>query len=230
MRAVVLAGGKGTRLRPYTTVLPKPLMPIGDRPILAIVLERLAEAGFRKVTLSVGHLAEIIMAFCGGGARWGLEIDYAHEDEPLGTIGPLRIIRDLGPRFLVMNGDVLTDLDLGDLVAFHAASGAEATVATHHRVLGIDFGVLGLDASGTRIAAFTEKPRIEHDVSMGVYVLDGTVLRFVPEGRAFGFDGLMAAMLAEGAPVAAFRHRGAWLDIGRPDDYERAQELFGQAP
>lgn len=223
-RAVVLAGGIGARLRPYTTVLPKPLMPIGERPILAIVLEHLRESGVRRVTLSVGHLAELMMAYAGRGERWGLDIDYAREETPLGTIGPLALIPDLGESFLVMNGDVLTDLSLAEFWNTHMTRGAELTVATHHRRVKIDFGVLGLSEDSSRVTSFTEKPTIEHDVSMGIYAMNRSVLRHVKPGVPFGFDGLMANLLAENAPIAVHRHKGSWLDIGRPEDYDRAQQ------
>lgn len=224
-RAVVLAGGKGARLRPFTTVLPKPLMPVGDQPILAIVLDRLRRSGVRHVTLSVGYLAELIRAVCGNGDRFGLDIDYVHEDRPLGTIGPLALIPALGETFLVMNGDVLTDLDPRDLLATHRRSGAELTIATYRRRLQVDFGVLSLSDHGDRVVGFTEKPLLEHDVSMGVYAMNASILRFVAAGEALGFDGLMARMLEAGAPIACHHHTGAWLDIGRHDDYDRAQSL-----
>lgn len=222
-RAVVLAGGVGARLLPYTTVLPKPLMPIGDRPIISIVLERIRDAGLRHVTVSVGHLAELMIAFCGDGSRWGLEIDYAREESPLGTVGPLAMMKDLGEDFLVMNGDVLTDLRLAALWQTHKSSGAELTVATQHRQVRIDFGVLTLSPDRGRIVGFAEKPVLEHDVSMGIYAMNRSVLRHVRAGEPLGFDALMLRLLGEGAPIAAHRHEGRWLDIGRHDDYERAQ-------
>jgi NDP-sugar pyrophosphorylase family protein len=220
-RAVVLAGGKGTRLLPYTTVLPKPLLPVGDRPILERVLCRLGAAGFRDITISVGHLAELIQAVCGNGARWGLQLDYAIEDEPLGTIGPLAFIRDLGENFLVMNGDVLTDLDPAAPWREHLAGGAALTIATYRRQVNVDFGVLRYDAS-RRIGRFEEKPTFPYDVSMGIYILNRRCLNYVPKGQPFGFDQLVLALLAAGESVRAFPHDGQWLDLGRPEDYERA--------
>jgi NDP-mannose synthase len=222
-RAVILAGGKGMRLRPYTTILPKPLLPVGDRPILHRVIAMLGEAGFRDITISVGHLAELIMVFFGDGSKHGLKIDYAIEDMPLGTIGPLRHIENLGDDFLVMNGDVLTDLDPNNLWNAHREGGAALTIATHAREVRIDYGVLDRDG-GNRITAFREKPRIPYDVSMGVYALNRRCLDFVPPGRHFGFDELVLALLAAGEHVAAFPHEGKWLDLGRPEDYEIAQE------
>lgn len=222
-RAVVLAGGKGMRLRPYTTILPKPLLPVGDQPVLHRVLSRLAEAGFRDITISVGHLAELIMAFFGNGEKYGLRLHYAIEDTPLGTIGPLRHIDGLGEDFLVMNGDVLTDLDPNALWNAHHRSGARLTIATYPREVKIDFGVLER-SQDNRITGFREKPVIPYEVSMGVYILNRRCLDFVPEGRPFGFDELVLAMLEVGEHVEGVPHHGRWLDLGRPEDYEAAME------
>ncbi len=217
-RAVVLAGGKGRRLAPYTTILPKPLLPIGDQPILLHVLKLLRDAGFPHVTISVGHLAELIMLFFGKGDKFGVQIDYAIEDEPLGTIGPLAFIDGLGEDFLVMNGDVLTDLDPAALYDRHKETGAVLTVAAHRRQVNIDFGVLETAADG-RISGFTEKPSIPYEVSMGVYILNKRCLDFVPKGKPYGFDELILALLAAGEDVRSFPHDGQWLDLGRPEDY-----------
>ena len=226
LRAVVLAGGKGTRLRPYTTVLPKPLMPIGDQPILEIVLRQLAKADFTDITISVGHLSELIQVFFGDGKRWGFQLEYAIEDTPLGTMGPLAFIERLGENFLVMNGDILTDLDLREVWTAHIESGAALTVATHRREVKIDFGVLRCAEGGT-VVGFEEKPEIHYEVSMGIYVLNRRCLELIPRDRPFGFDHLMHALLAAGERIQAVRHQGQWLDIGRPEDYEKAQNLFG---
>lgn len=220
-RAVVLAGGKGRRLYPYTTILPKPLLPIGDQPILLHVLTLLRDAGFGRVTISVGHLAELIMLFFGKGEKFGLEIDYAIEDEPLGTIGPLAYIDGLGEDFLVMNGDLLTDLDPAALYRDHLKSGAILTVATHAREVAIDFGVLKTTPD-RRISEFVEKPRIPYEVSMGIYILNKRCMDFVPKGKPFGFDQLMLDLLAAGETIHAFPHDGRWLDLGRPEDYATA--------
>lgn len=224
-RAVVLAGGKGQRLLPYTTVLPKPLLPVGDRPILHRVLHNLRDAGFRDVTISVGHLAELIMVFFGDGQKFGLSIDYAIEDTPLGTIGPLAFIENLGENFLVMNGDVLTDLDIRKLWQSHLESGATLSIATHAREVRIDFGVLEHNADN-RVTAFVEKPRMPYEVSMGIYILNRRCLDFVKKGEPFGFDQLVLALLAAGEVVRAYPHHGKWLDLGRPEDYEAAVREF----
>lgn len=227
MQAIVLAGGKGRRLLPYTTVLPKPLMPIGDYPILEVILRQLRHAGFRKVTISTGYLHELIHAYIDSNKTLGLEISYVHEDTPLGTIGPLRLMKELDDTFLVMNGDILTDIDYKALVDWHTKKKAIATVATYQRDTNIDFGVLDKDGDG-RIVAFREKPTYHFNVSMGVYVFSKEILGYVPEGEPFGFDQLMYALTAKKAPVFSYPHTGYWLDIGRPDDYARSIEEFEQ--
>lgn len=223
MRAVILAGGKGTRLRPYTAALPKPLVPVGDRSILDIVLAQLRRVGVTHVTMAVSHLAHLIMAYFGDGTQQGLKIDYSVEDKPLSTIAPLKLIRDLPETFFVMNGDVLTDLDFGALRSFHEERDADITVAMFDRDTRIDFGVLEADASG-RVVAFKEKPTYHFHVSMGVYVMSRRLLEIVPDGRPFGFDHLMYACVAERRRAFVYPHRGYWLDIGRPDDYVEACE------
>jgi NDP-sugar pyrophosphorylase family protein len=226
MHAVVLAGGRGVRLRPYTTRLPKPLVPIGDEhSILDIVLSQLAQQRFDRVTLAIGHLGHLIRAYVGTGGRWGLEVDYATEEQPLGTIGPvLQIIDRLPEHFLVMNGDVLTDLDYGAVLAEHVAAGAPLTVATYGRQVRIDFGVLR-SRSG-RVTEFTEKPTIDYRVSMGVYGLSRSTLQRYTAGTPLGFDDLVLDLLAKGTAPQEFAFDGYWLDIGRPDDYDRANAEF----
>jgi len=225
MRTVILAGGKGTRLRPYTIVLPKPLVPVGDMPILEIVIRQLAAQGFRRLTIAVGHLAEVIQSFFGDGSKWGVRIEYSVEDKPLNTIGPLKLIGGLEGDFLVMNGDLLTDLDFRRLAEFHRSQRAALTVASYQREVTVDFGVLQ-PGDDQQIVGFEEKPQRAYLVSMGIYVLNERVLPLIPEGRPFGFDHLVLTLLKAGERVASFRHHGYWLDIGRPDDYERAVADF----
>jgi NDP-sugar pyrophosphorylase family protein len=225
MRVIILAGGKGRRLLPYTNVLPKPLMPVGERPILDIELRQLKRFGFNSITISVGHLAELIQVFFGDGSRWGLEIDYAIETEPLGTMGPLSLIEGLTEPFIVMNGDLLTDIDYRDLYRFHCANDAALTVATYQKPVDISLGVLDV-GEGSSVVGFREKPRLTFTVSMGIYVLDPSLLEVIPKARHFGFDDLMYSLLASKTPIACYRHDGLWLDIGRRDDYEDAAEIF----
>ncbi len=227
-RAIVLAGGKGTRLRPYTTLLPKPLVPIGERPILEYVLRSLRKSGFRRVTLCVGHLAELIRAYFGDGRKWGVELDYLVETKPLSTMGPLAYAGELGENFLVMNGDILTDLDPADVFNAHRKAGAALTVATYARRLKVDYGVLDFDANTQRVTRFTEKPTLPYHVSMGIYALNAECLEFIRKGRPYGFDQLMHRLLKEGRPVQSLPYEGRWLDVGRPEDYELAQNWEGE--
>jgi NDP-sugar pyrophosphorylase family protein len=226
MHAVILAGGKGVRLRPYTTALPKPLMPIGDsHAILEIILQQLASCGFTSVTLAINHLGRLIRAFAGDGSRWGLSIEYVEESVPLSTVGPLFCMKDnLPDEFVVMNGDILTDLDFGDLLHSHAISGAPLTVATAARRVKIDFGVLTV--AGDKIVGFVEKPSMTYRVSMGVYGVSRKTLEPYPAGLAFGFDQLMLDLLGRAAQPVTYPFEGFWLDIGRPEDYDEANSSF----
>ena len=227
MQAIILAGGKGRRLLPYTTVLPKPLMPIGDYPIIEVILRQLKNCGFSRISICTGYLHELIHAYLDSNKTLGLKIEYSHEETPLGTIGPLRLIKNPDDTFLVMNGDILTDLDYRKLVNEHNKSGAIATVATYQRDVNSDFGVLERN-SENRIIAFREKPTFHFDVSMGIYVFSKRVLDYVPAKTPFGFDQLMYTLIEKNEVVNSFPHAGYWLDIGRPDDYARSIEEFEQ--
>ena len=224
MKAVILAGGLGTRLRPYTTVFPKPLMPIGESPILEIIIRQLKAKGFDDITMAVGHLAELIMAFFNSGSKYGLKIEYSREETKLGTAGGLGLLKnELKDDFLVMNGDVLTSLDFSEFLAFHKRTGSIATIALNRRHVDIDFGVVNLD-SDRRLIGYTEKPRIDYLVSMGVYAFNERVLKYIPSNEYLDIPDLMKRLLADGETVNGFIHEGYWLDIGRPDDYDRANE------
>lgn len=227
MRAVILAGGKGQRLRPYTTVLPKPLMPIGDMPILEVVLRQLKAAGVTRVTMAVGYLAELMQAFFGDGRRLGLQIDYSFEERPLGTVGPLTLIPSLldEPEFLMMNGDVLTTIDYGKLIAHHRASGADVTISTYKREVKIDFGVIETDDKNM-LTGYVEKPKFDYRVSMGIYCFNSAVVRQLKAGEHCDFPDLIKSLVAAGRKVASFPFDGYWLDIGRPDDYATAIDEF----
>ena len=223
-RAVILAGGKGTRLRPYTVVLPKPLMPIGEFPILEVIVKQLVAAGFDHITMAVNHQAEIIKAFFMDGSKWGIRIDYSLEDQPLGTMGPLKLIADLPEHFLVMNGDILTDLDFSAFHDAHLNDDEVFTISSHVREQVVDYGVL--ETSDGLLRGLREKPRMYYEVSMGVYMMSRTALSYVPEGRAYGFDHLMHDLIAAKQPVSVRKFDGYWLDIGRPDDYVAAIDIF----
>ena len=225
MRAVILAGGKGTRLLPYTTVIPKPLMPVGDKPILEVIIKQLKYYGFSRVTMAVGYLAELIEAYLRDGNKYGIKIDYSREDEPLGTIGSLGLIDGLDKTFLVMNGDLLTNLDYGKLVEFHKKNHGVATIATYNKEVKIDLGILEMDGD-FRLKKYTEKPTLRYHVSMGIYVFEPEILSFIEPNGYLDFPDLVLTLMKANRKVIAFPFDGYWLDIGRHEDYVRAQEEF----
>lgn len=225
MKAVVLAGGKGTRLAPYTKILPKPLMPIGDMPILEVILRQMKAAGVDQVILTVGHLSELLRAFFQDGHQWGLQIDYSYESCPLGTAGPLALIDGLEDSFLVTNGDVLTTLHFQDLLDFHRQQQAAATIAVHHRKVKIDLGVIQWDGVPA-ISGYIEKPTYDYCVSMGVYVFEPRVLAYIPVNEYLDFPDLVKKMIAAREKVVGYKFEGYWQDLGRPDDYEAAAQDF----
>jgi NDP-sugar pyrophosphorylase family protein len=221
VKAVVLAGGRGTRLAPYTTILPKPLMPVGEHSILEIVVAQLEKAGVVDIRFSVGYLSHLIRAVFDSRPEGAAEITYVLEEDALGTAAPLKLMNDLDGTFIVMNGDVLTTLDFGDIVRHHRKQGNALTIATHDRSIKIDYGILTVDAAH-RVGAFEEKPEIVSAVSMGIYVMEPEVLKYIPEGSHFDFPDLVGALLDADMPIGAFRYDGLWFDIGRHEDYERA--------
>jgi NDP-mannose synthase len=226
MKAVVLAGGKGTRLAPYTKILPKPLVPIGDMPILEILLRQMKKAGVDEVILTVGHLAEILRAFFQEGQRLGINIDYSFENRPLGTAGPLSLVAHrLDDTFLVTNGDVLTTLDLRHLVAAHHRSGAIATIAAHQRQVKIDLGVLQFNGSD-ELTGYIEKPSYDFCVSMGIYVFEPRALEYIPYDQYLDFPDLVLKLIHAKECVTGYRFDGYWQDLGRLEDYEQAVEDF----
>jgi NDP-mannose synthase len=225
MKAVVLAGGKGARLAPYTKILPKPLMPIGDMPILEVILRQMKAAGVDRVILTVGHLSELLQAFFQDGHQWGLPIEYSYESCPLGTAGPLALIEGMHEPFLVTNGDVLTTLHFNDLLDFHYQHQAAATIAVHHRKVKIDLGVIQWDGMPT-INGYIEKPTYDYCVSMGIYVFEPRVLPYIPRGEYLDFPDLIKKLIAAGEKVVGYQYEGYWQDLGRPDDYEAAAQDF----
>jgi NDP-sugar pyrophosphorylase family protein len=225
MKAIILAGGKGTRLAPYTKVLPKPLMPIGDMPILEILLRQIKRAGIDEVVLTVGHLAGLLRAFFQDGQSLGLKISYSFENNPLGTAGPLSLVQGLDDTFLVANGDVLTTLDLADLFKYHHRSGAAATIATHKRTVNVDLGVIQFN--GTQdVVGYTEKPTYDFQVSMGIYVFEPRVLNFIPYNQYLDFPDLVLNLIEADDRVVGYPFDGYWQDLGRQDDYEQAVQDF----
>ena len=225
MKAVVLAGGKGARLAPYTRILPKPLMPIGDMPILEVMLWQMKRAGVGEVVLTVGHLANLLRTFFLDGEQWGLCISYSYEEHPLGTAGPLSLIPGLDETFLVTNGDVLTTLDLKDLLRFHREQKGIATIAVHKRQVKIDLGVVQWNGDHS-IKGYIEKPVYDYTVSMGIYVFEPRVMQYIPHNQYLDFPDLVLKMIAAGERVCGYTFEGYWMDLGRPDDYAQAAEDF----
>lgn len=224
MKAVILAGGRGKRLAPYTTVLPKPMMPLGEGPVLEVLIHALKARGFDEFVLAVGYMHGLIRAYFGDGEALGVKIRYSLEDQPLGTAGPISLIDGLDETFLVINGDVLSTLPIDRLLSFHRGHDGLATVAVSHRVQKIDYGVINLE--GQLIREYVEKPSHDYKVSMGIYVFDPGILEWIPRGKHLDFPDLINHLLAAGEKVRAYVSADYWLDIGRPDDYARAQEQF----
>jgi NDP-sugar pyrophosphorylase family protein len=222
MKAVILAGGKGTRLRPYTTVIPKPLVPIGEKAIIEILLNQLYKNNVDEVFVCVNHFAELIKAFLGDGKKYGIKINYSLESSELGTVAPLKLLNNLPEDFLVMNGDLLTDLDFGELFKYHIEHKSNLTIATYSRDSKIDFGVIKSNPNNSCVVEFIEKPVYKFEVSMGVYVMNQSLLKLIPSNIHFGFDDLIHYLLKNNLPIKTFLYDGYWLDIGRPDDYEKA--------
>jgi len=224
-RVVILAGGAGRRLAPYTFVIPKPIMPIGTTPIIEVVLRRLASHNFRQVTIAPGYMSDIIRAVAGDGSKFGVDIKYSQESQPLNTIGPLTLVDNLTDDFIVMNADLLTDLDFTQLWNYHRSHGGLVTIATCVKSTKLELGVINTDAE-LRIIGFEEKPTLLHNVSMGIYVFNKAVLKYIPKGVPYGFDSLISTLLEKDEKIRAYPFSGRWLDIGVPADYEKAQEEF----
>jgi NDP-sugar pyrophosphorylase family protein len=229
MRAVILAGGQGTRLAPYTTVLPKPLVPVGNRPILAIVLDQLARHGFERIDISVGHLGELIKAYFDEiGPPKGVDLRYSWETEPLGTAGALRQIEGLDQPFLAMNGDILTTLDYSKLMEAHTSGEAPLTIATHREDVPMELGVIESDDG--RVTGYLEKPTMNFDVSMGIYAYHPRALDFIPPGKRFDFPDVVLGLLEAGEEVSTFVSDARWFDIGTRDQHEAAVADWDASP
>jgi NDP-mannose synthase len=225
LRAIILAGGKGTRLAPLTDIIPKPLVPLGGMPIMEVVIRQLKAHGFRRITLAVGYLSELIKAYFQDGSKWGVKLDYSYEPEPLGTAGPLALIKDLNETFIVMNADVLTNLDYQELLVYHRRQGGMATIAAYERQVKIDLGVIIPDGD-CRIKDYIEKPTSTHLVSMGVYIFEPQVMDFIQPGEYLDFPDLVKLLLQAGHAVHYQTFSGYWLDIGRHEDYAKAAAEF----
>jgi len=225
MKAVILAGGKGTRLTPYTLVFPKPLMPIADMPILEILLRQMKRAGIDEVVLTVGYLSDLLKSYFGNGSRFGIKLNYSYEQTPLGTAGPLSLINGLDEPFFVANGDILTTLDFSQMFAWHKEKGAAATIATHQRNVRIDFGVIQKDGDH-HITGYSEKPSLDYLVSMGIYIFEPKVLSYIPHAQYMDFPDLVLKLIDTGNSVISYPFSGYWQDLGRLDDYNQATSDF----
>jgi NDP-sugar pyrophosphorylase family protein len=229
MRAVILAGGLGTRLRPYTTVIPKPLVPVGDRPVIEHIVRSLHRAGVRRIDLCVSHLGELIRLYL-SQIDLGNEVDFRFhwEDQPLGTAGALATVPDLEGTFIVMNGDILTNIDYNALVAHHLARDAALTIAMRRVPIGVDLGVI--ETRDGLVSNYLEKPTLEYDASMGIYVYDKRALAHLPDGPC-QFPELVLRLIEDGERVAPYRAPASdWFDIGTLSEYERAAQEFERAP
>lgn len=227
MKAVIQAGGKGTRLAPYTLILPKPMMPVGDQPVIEILIKWLRRNAIEEAVITTGHLAHLIKAFCQDGSQWDMKIHYCQEPEPLGTVGSLQLIKEhLTEPFLMLNGDLITDLDLMAFKEAHLQSGAAVSIATTVKSVNVDLGVL--ETVDNRVVSFKEKPTLPMEVSMGLYIMNPELLEFIPKGVPFGFDNLMHALLDKSIPVNTYKHEGRWMDIGRVEDFKKAQEDWAE--
>ncbi len=227
MQAIILAGGKGTRLKPYTTILPKPLVPVGEYPILEIVVRQLKHAGFSEVIISTGYLAQLIEAYFGNGKKWDIDIKYVCEEKPLNTAGALKLIKNLKDNFLVMNGDILTDMNFAEIMRLHLKNRPHATIATARRKMHSEFGVLEIDSSGF-LKNYTEKPIHQYIVSTGVYTLSRVTVDLIQNNEVIGMPELFIRLISEGKKVLCHESEASWLDIGRVQDFEMAQEEFAQ--
>ena len=227
IQAVLLAGGQGSRLRPYTTVLPKPLLPVGELPIAEIMIRQLRHFGIKDIVISTGHLAGLIETYFHDGRKWGVRIKYVREDKPLGTAGALKLISGLAEDFLVMNGDILTDLDYTKLRKFHRQQKAVATIACQQRVVKSDFGVIKFDHKNA-LLNYLEKPEQRSFVSMGINVLNKKCLDHIGRYEALGMPDLMLRLKNAAERVSCYTTSGLWLDLGRREDLESAQEIFNE--
>jgi NDP-sugar pyrophosphorylase family protein len=229
MRAVILAGGKGSRLAPYTTILPKPLMPVGEKAILEIVIRQLKHHGFRKIILAIGYQGELIKTLFQDGKSLGVEIEYSEEHAPLGTAAPLMLISDLSDTFLVMNGDILTDLDYRAIIEFHKKRKAMVTIGLCQKRQEIGLGIIEADEEGD-VTNYIEKPSMTYEVSMGIYIFDVAVLKYMKKGVRLDMPDLIKQLIRSNEKVLGYRHPGFWHDIGRIEDFHAATELFNKDP
>lgn len=228
MQVIILAGGSGVRLRPYTTILPKPLMPIGGKAVLEIILLQLKTAGFNEFVFTVGYLAGLIEAYFGDGRKWGVKIRYSRESCPLGTVGPLTLVNNLAPEFIVMNGDVLCDIDYAGLINEHVVRKNDITISSSFKKVKIDLGVLEIDKN--KLINYIEKPELLYRVSMGIYGMNRKLVRNIRKNKYCDFPQLVVSQIKNDAKIGVYQFNGRWYDIGRIEDYQLAQEEYLACP
>jgi NDP-sugar pyrophosphorylase family protein len=226
MKAIILAGGKGTRLAPYTAVFPKPLMPVDGMPILEVIVRQLAHFDIKEMIFTVSPQSEpLLSAYFGDGKRYGVEIVYSQEKTPLGTAGPLSLLSGLPGTFLVMNGDILTTLNYQKLLQYHRRHKGSVTIAMSQKNVPLDLGVMEFDRAH-QLTRYIEKPTLSYSVSMGIYIFEKKVLKWVPAGKYLDFPALIQKLIQKREKVICYPSEDVWLDIGRHEDYEEAQKQF----
>ena len=223
MQAIILAGGQGIRLKPYTTVLPKPLLPVNGKPIIEIIIRQLAEAGVKEIIVSVGYLGQLLEAYLKDGSQYGIKLNYSREEIPLGTAGPISLIDNLSDDYFVINGDTLCDVDFTSMLQKHRDSGNAATVSAYRKKHTIDLGTLEL-TDDLRIIAYNEKPTIDYIVSMGIYVFNISVNKELEIGVHLDLPDFILQLRDKNYAVGAYMHSGIWMDMGRPSDFEKIQK------
>jgi len=225
MQAVLVAGGKGKRLQPYTFVIPKPLVPIGNVPIMEVIIKQLVKYGFKKIHVCIGYMGELIQSYFGDGSKYNVAITYSHEEKPLGTVGPITLVKSLDDHFLVMNGDTLCDIDYRDLLNQHKKSGCNLTIATYAKKVKIELGVMEFDQN-KKLKAYIEKPTLQYVVSTGIYAMSKEILSLIPFNEYFDFPSLVKMLLEKGDNVHTIEHKGIWHDLGSIENFDSALEDF----
>lgn len=227
MQAVLVAGGKGKRLQPYTLTIPKPLIPIGNEPIMEVIIRQLLKCGFNKIHVCIGYMGELIQSYFGNGSKYNISITYSHETKPLGTVGPIALVDSLEDHFIVMNGDTLCDINYENFLNLHAKSGSPLTIATYAKKVKIELGVMEFD-SDNKLKAYIEKPTLPYNVSTGIYAMSREILSFIPKNEYFDFPTLVKLLLEKKIGVQTIEHKGVWHDLGSIESFESALEDYNK--
>ena len=223
-KAIILAGGEGKRLKPYTLTIPKPLMPVGSYPIIDLVIKYLLKYNYKNITIALNYKGDLIKSFLKNIKNKSIKIDYSFEKKALGTIGPLKLIKKLPKNILIINGDVLTDLNLEEFFKNHKKSKKLISISVTTRKSKLDYGIIKYNKEGI-LVDFHEKPVNKFNVSMGIYLLNKKIIKFIPN-KKFGLDNLINKLINKKIPINIYKHKGYWLDIGRPKDFEKANNDF----